>query len=154
MKKRSIDQTRKVCQLSDNGENCGPPFGKRGEVGFLDLALTEHLIKGKRVNLPELMIRHMIHAVSRINHDLPYGMSISKVLKHFRVPLCDILQEKNSEMDHFRKPFLKKVELEFHEGVSWSGKGATRRRDPVMDAKPVLVEMDEEDIEVNENRSR
>ncbi|GAB2266980.1 Probable anion transporter 5 [Dionaea muscipula] len=104
----------------------------------------EHLIKGKRVNLPELMIQHMFHAVSRINHDLPYGMSISKVLNHFRVPLCDILQEKNSEMDHFRTTFLKKVELECHEGVWWLGKGATRRRDPVMDAEPVPVEMNEE----------
>ncbi|GAB2273644.1 hypothetical protein Dimus_008426, partial [Dionaea muscipula] len=120
-------------------KNVVPRSGKRGEAGFLDLALMEHLIKRKRINLPELMIQHMFHAVSRINHDLPYGMSISKVLNHFRVPLCDILQEKNSEMDHFRTAFLKKVELECHEGVWWLGKGATRRRDPVMDVEPALL---------------
>ncbi|GAB2274077.1 hypothetical protein Dimus_008847 [Dionaea muscipula] len=126
-----------------------PRSGKRGEAGFLDLVLMEHLIKGKRVNLPKLMIQHMIHVVSRINHDLPYGMSISKVLKYFKVPLCETLQDKNSEMDFFRKPFLKKVELEFCEGVWWLGKGATRRRDPVMHPEPVEVDkVPEENDEV------
>ncbi|GAB2285667.1 hypothetical protein Dimus_020110 [Dionaea muscipula] len=64
----------------------------------------EHLVKKKSVNLPKLMLGHMLHAVNRPVHDLPYGMS----------------------------PFLKKNELELFEGVWWLGKGETRRRDAIL----------------------
>ncbi|GAB2270748.1 hypothetical protein Dimus_005618, partial [Dionaea muscipula] len=104
-----------------------PRAGKRSEAGFLDLTLMEYLIKGRQINLPKLMVEHISHAVSRANHALPYGMCLTKVLKHFQVPLC--ANEKNDRMDYFGESFLRKVELNLVDDVWWLGKGATRRRD-------------------------
>ncbi|GAB2284503.1 hypothetical protein Dimus_018957 [Dionaea muscipula] len=89
--------------------------GKRSEARFLDLILMEYLIKGRQINLPKLMLEHISHAVSRANHALPYGMCLTKVLKHFQVPLC--ANEKNDRIDYFGESFLRKVELNLIDGV-------------------------------------
>ncbi|GAB2296819.1 hypothetical protein Dimus_038444 [Dionaea muscipula] len=127
-------------------KNLVPRAGKRSEAGFLDLALMEHLIKGKKVNLPKLMIQHISHAVNQANHGLPYGMCLTKVLKHFQVPLC--AKEKNIKMDHFGESFLRKNELEIVEGVWWLGKRKARRRDAPLNSEAPEDPIVPEDFEV------
>lgn len=46
-----------------------------------------HLTHGKRVNLPYLIIQHMISALkdNKENVGLPYSMALTKIFKEFKL---------------------------------------------------------------------
>jgi len=46
-----------------------------------------HLTQGKRVNLPFVIIKHMIAAIKdpRRNGGLPYSMALTKIFKEFKL---------------------------------------------------------------------
>ena len=66
-----------------------PRAGTHERVYMPDRILTYHLMEGIRINLPYMMIRHMIAAVEIVKSTaaLPFGMALSRILNHFQVPL-------------------------------------------------------------------
>ena len=59
------------------------------EVTRLDVGLLDSLITGRPINLGYVIVRHMLSTLA-VNHRLlPYGSVITKILRHFEVPLLD-----------------------------------------------------------------
>ena len=59
------------------------------EVTRLDVGLLDSLILDRPINLGYVIVRHML-STPAVNHRLlPYGSIITKLLRHFEVPLLD-----------------------------------------------------------------
>ena len=66
-----------------------PRKGHSDEVTRLDVGLLDSLITGRPINLGYVIVRHML-STPAINHCLlPYDSIITKILRHFEVPLLD-----------------------------------------------------------------
>ena len=66
-----------------------PRKGYLDEVTRLDVGLLDSLISGRPINLGYVIVRHML-STPTVNHRLlPYGSIITKILRHFEVPLLD-----------------------------------------------------------------
>ena len=66
-----------------------PRKGYLDEVTRLDVGLLDSLISGRPINLGYVILRHILSTLT-VNHCLlPYGSIISKILRHFEVPLRD-----------------------------------------------------------------
>uniref|UniRef100_A0A1S8ACF9 Putative plant transposon protein domain-containing protein n=1 Tax=Citrus limon TaxID=2708 RepID=A0A1S8ACF9_CITLI len=66
-----------------------PRQGHSDEVTRLDVGLLDSLIRRRRVNLSYTIIRHMLSAPAVTNRSLPYGSIITKILRHFHVPMTE-----------------------------------------------------------------
>ncbi|KAH9743958.1 hypothetical protein KPL70_003484 [Citrus sinensis] len=67
-----------------------PRKGHSDKVTRLDVGLLDSLITGRPINLGYIIVRHMLSTLV-VNHRLlPYGSIISKILRHFEVPLRDV----------------------------------------------------------------
>ena len=66
-----------------------PRKGHSDEVTRLDVGLLDSLITGRPINLGYIIVWQML-STPVVNHRLlPYGNIISKILRHFEVPLRD-----------------------------------------------------------------
>ncbi|GAB2278584.1 hypothetical protein Dimus_013262 [Dionaea muscipula] len=70
-------------------KNVVPRFEKRDTTSFMDLTYMDHLVSGRKINLPRLMMRHMAYVISVKDHELPYGDWMSMIFDAFGVPLVD-----------------------------------------------------------------
>ena len=81
-----------------------PRAGTHERVYMPDRILTYHLMEGIRINLPYMMIRHMITAAENVKSTaaLPFGMTLSRIFSHFQVPLTEeeILDEPVAKLTH------------------------------------------------------
>ncbi|GAB2284241.1 hypothetical protein Dimus_018707 [Dionaea muscipula] len=92
-------------------------FGKRDTSSFMDLTYMDHLMARRLVNLPRVMMRHMM----------------------------DKKGEEPKRYDYFEETFLIMCKLKRENGVWWVGTGENRRRDDEIDAQEEEAEEEEED---------
>ncbi|GAV81784.1 hypothetical protein CFOL_v3_25237 [Cephalotus follicularis] len=62
-----------------------PTSGGHEKMSYQDLYIMWHVVYGKPLNLPHLIMRNMLRASSKIDGALPYGMVITKICSHFRI---------------------------------------------------------------------
>ncbi|GAB2270965.1 hypothetical protein Dimus_005822 [Dionaea muscipula] len=54
-------------------KNVVPRFRKRDKTSFMDLTYMDHMVSGRKINLPRVMMRHMAYVISVKDHELSYG---------------------------------------------------------------------------------
>ncbi|GAB2301332.1 hypothetical protein Dimus_035363, partial [Dionaea muscipula] len=110
-------------------KNVVPRFGKRDTSSFMDLTYMDHLMSGRLVNLPRVMIRHMSYVISIKDYELPYGDWLTMVFEEFGVPLVNKKGEEPKRYDYFEDTFLTMCKMKREDGIWWIGSGENRRRD-------------------------
>ncbi|KAB1213267.1 hypothetical protein CJ030_MR5G009638 [Morella rubra] len=58
-----------------------PRGGHRGVVTFMDVYMLEHLVNYRPINLPFIMLEHIVFAREH-NRVLPYGLIFTKIFNH------------------------------------------------------------------------
>ncbi|GAV83340.1 hypothetical protein CFOL_v3_26788 [Cephalotus follicularis] len=54
-------------------------------MNYQDLYIMWHVVTGKGLNLPHLIMKNMLRATSKVEGALPYGMVITKIISHFGI---------------------------------------------------------------------
>ncbi|GAV58464.1 hypothetical protein CFOL_v3_01998 [Cephalotus follicularis] len=62
-----------------------PTSGGHEKMSYQDLYIMWHIVTGKPLNLPHLIMKNMLRATSKVEGALPYGMVITKILSHFGI---------------------------------------------------------------------
>ncbi|KAH9697228.1 hypothetical protein KPL71_023524 [Citrus sinensis] len=88
-----------------------PRQGHTDEVTRLDIGLLDSLIRRRHVSLSYTILCHMLSTPKVSNQSLPYGSIITRILKHFQVPIVELVflethkleQESISAIGFFKK---------------------------------------------------
>ncbi|GAB2298116.1 hypothetical protein Dimus_032188 [Dionaea muscipula] len=78
----------------------------------MDLTYMDHLVSGRKINLPREIMRHMTYVISVKDHELPYGDWMSMIFDDFGVPLVDKKGEEPKRYDYFEETFLTMLDVE------------------------------------------
>ncbi|GAB2299630.1 hypothetical protein Dimus_033693, partial [Dionaea muscipula] len=113
-------------------------------TSFMDLTYMDHMVSGRKINLPRVMMSHMAYVISVKEHEIPYGDWMSMIFDAFGVPLVDKKGEEQKRYDYFEETFLTMYKLTRENSVWRVGTGENRRRDDDDDVAP------EEEIEEEE----
>ncbi|GAV73116.1 hypothetical protein CFOL_v3_16603, partial [Cephalotus follicularis] len=62
-----------------------PTSGGHEKMSYQDLYILWHVVSGKPLNLPHLIMKNMNRATSMVDSALPYGMVITKIISHFGI---------------------------------------------------------------------
>ncbi|GAV59669.1 hypothetical protein CFOL_v3_03200 [Cephalotus follicularis] len=54
-------------------------------MSYQDLYIMWHIVSGKPLNLPHLIMKNMLRTASKVDGALPYGMVITKIISHFGI---------------------------------------------------------------------
>ncbi|GAV79152.1 hypothetical protein CFOL_v3_22617 [Cephalotus follicularis] len=54
-------------------------------MSYQDLYIIWHVVTGKPLNLPHLIMKNILRASSKVEGALPYGMVITKIIAHFGI---------------------------------------------------------------------
>lgn len=71
------------------GYNILPKAGHRDDVSSLEVFVVDSMLVGRRFNLGYMLIRHMADSRDHKTAFLPYGMILTEIFKHFKVPMDD-----------------------------------------------------------------
>ncbi|GAV62840.1 hypothetical protein CFOL_v3_06363 [Cephalotus follicularis] len=106
--------------------------GGHEKMSYQDLYIMWHVVTGKPLNLPHLIMKNMLRATSKVEGALPYGMVITKILSHFglvfgnevasRLDVGDIYHASS-----FKRMGCKRV-FDSEKGVQWLPKEGGRKR--------------------------
>ncbi|GAV60788.1 LOW QUALITY PROTEIN: hypothetical protein CFOL_v3_04317, partial [Cephalotus follicularis] len=55
------------------------------KMSYQDVYIMWHVVTGKALNLPHLIMKNMLRATSKVDGVLPYGMVIAKIICHFGI---------------------------------------------------------------------
>ena len=64
-----------------------PRKGSKHKVSETDILTMYHLFHGLEINLPHIIIHHIIHAAKNSKSCVPYGMLLTLVFKKFHINL-------------------------------------------------------------------
>ena len=64
-----------------------PRSGLDDKVTHLDMALLDSILQGRVLNVGYTILHHMLNSVGIAKRSLPFGNIITRILKHFRVPI-------------------------------------------------------------------
>ncbi|GAV64101.1 hypothetical protein CFOL_v3_07619 [Cephalotus follicularis] len=62
-----------------------PTSGGHEKMSYQDFYIMWHVVTGKPLNLPYLIVKNMPRATSKVEGALPYGMVITKIISHFGI---------------------------------------------------------------------
>ncbi|GAV85305.1 hypothetical protein CFOL_v3_28743, partial [Cephalotus follicularis] len=62
-----------------------PTSGGHEKMSYQDLYIIWHVVTGKPLNLPHLIMKNMLRAYSKVDGALPYWMVITKIISHFGI---------------------------------------------------------------------
>ena len=68
-----------------------PRHGHSDEVTRLDVGLLDSLIRRRHVSLSYIILRHLLSIPVVTNRSLPYGSIITRILRHFNLPLTELV---------------------------------------------------------------
>ncbi|GAB2271039.1 hypothetical protein Dimus_005890 [Dionaea muscipula] len=119
-------------------------FRKIDTTSFMDLTYMDHLVSGRKINLPRVMMRHMAYVISVKDHELPYGDWMTMIFDAFGVPLVDKKGDEPKRYDYFEETFLTMCKLTRENGVWWIGTRENRERDYEIEAPAEEVHEEEE----------
>ncbi|GAB2266238.1 hypothetical protein Dimus_001258 [Dionaea muscipula] len=110
----------------------------------------DHLVSGRKINLPRVMMRHMAYAILVKDHELPYGDWLTMIFEDFGVPLVDKKGEEPKRYDYFEETFLTMCKLKREDRIWWIGTGENRRRDDAPEEEGPTENVHEEEEEEDE----
>ncbi|GAB2273166.1 hypothetical protein Dimus_007969 [Dionaea muscipula] len=126
-------------------KNVVPRFGKRDTTSLMDLTYMDHLVGGRKINLPRVMMSHMAYVISVKDHKLPYGDWMTMIFEEFGVPLVDKKGEEPKRNDYFEETFLTMCKLTRENGIWWISTRENRRRDD--EIEPPAEEVHKEEVQ-------
>ncbi|GAV83716.1 hypothetical protein CFOL_v3_27162 [Cephalotus follicularis] len=103
------------------------------KMSYQDLYIMWHVVTGKPLNLPHLIMKNMLRATSKVEGALPYGMIITKILSHFRIVFGNEVASRIDVRDIYNASSLKRMGwkrvLDSDKVVEWLLKeGGSRRK--------------------------
>ncbi|GAV73118.1 hypothetical protein CFOL_v3_16605, partial [Cephalotus follicularis] len=88
-----------------------PTSGGHEKMSYKDLFIMWHVVSGKPLNLPHLIVKNMIRATSKVDGALPYGMVITKIISHFGIVVCNEVASRVHVGDIYNESSLKRMGL-------------------------------------------
>ncbi|GAV81670.1 hypothetical protein CFOL_v3_25124 [Cephalotus follicularis] len=109
-----------------------PTSGGHEKMSYQDLYIMWHVVSGKPLNLPNLIMKNMLRAYSKIDGALPYGMVITKIFAHFGIFPGNEFHSRIDVGDVYNASSLKKMSwkrvFEAGKGNVWLPKEGGRKR--------------------------
>ncbi|GAV67804.1 hypothetical protein CFOL_v3_11308 [Cephalotus follicularis] len=109
-----------------------PTSGGHGRMSYQDLYIMWHVVTGKPLNFPHLIMRNMLRASSKVDGALPYGMVITKIIAHFGILPGNEVPSRIDVGDVYNASSLKRMGwkrvLEARKGNVWLPKEGGRKR--------------------------
>ncbi|GAV69887.1 hypothetical protein CFOL_v3_13387 [Cephalotus follicularis] len=101
-------------------------------MSYQDLYIMWHIVTGKPLNLPHLIMENMLRATSKVEGALPYGMVITKILSHLGIVFGNEVASRIDVGDIYNASSLKRMGwkrvFDSDKGVEWLPKEGGRRR--------------------------
>ncbi|GAV87641.1 hypothetical protein CFOL_v3_31067 [Cephalotus follicularis] len=102
-------------------------------MSYQDLYIMWHIVNGKPLNLPHLIMKNMLRAASKVDGALPYGMVIAKIISHFGIVIGNEVSSRIDVVDIYNASSLKRMGWkrvhDTNEGFVWlPNEGGRRRR--------------------------
>ncbi|GAV57729.1 hypothetical protein CFOL_v3_01265 [Cephalotus follicularis] len=109
-----------------------PTSGGHEKMSYQDLYIMWHVVTGKPLNLPHLIMKNMLRATSKVEGALPYGMVITKILSHFGIVFGNKVPSRLDVGDIYNASSLKRMGwkrvFDSEKGVQWLLKEGGRKR--------------------------
>ncbi|GAV67272.1 hypothetical protein CFOL_v3_10778 [Cephalotus follicularis] len=100
-----------------------PTSGGHEKMSYQDLYIMLHVVTGKPLNLPHLIMKNMLRATSKVEGALPYGMVITKILSHFGIMFGNEVASRLDVGDIYNASSLKRMGwkrvFDSEKGVQW-----------------------------------
>ncbi|GAV64657.1 hypothetical protein CFOL_v3_08175 [Cephalotus follicularis] len=101
-------------------------------MSYQDLYIMWHIVTGKPLNLPHLIMKNMLRASSKVDGALPYGMVITKIISHFGIVVGNEVPSRIDVGHIYNSSSLKrmgwKMVHNIDEGFVWLPKEGGRKR--------------------------
>ncbi|GAV85560.1 hypothetical protein CFOL_v3_28996 [Cephalotus follicularis] len=101
-------------------------------MSYQDLYIMWHIVSRKPLNLPHLIMKNMMRAISKVEGALPYGMVITKIFSHFGIVFGNEVASRIDVGDIYNASSLKgmgwKRVFDADKGVEWLPKEGGRRK--------------------------
>ncbi|GAV77789.1 hypothetical protein CFOL_v3_21259, partial [Cephalotus follicularis] len=110
-----------------------PTSGGHEKMSYQDFYIMWHVMTGKALNFPHLIMKNMLIATSKVEGALPYGMVITKIISHFGIIVRNEVASRLDVGDIYNASSLKRMGwkrvYESGKGTSWLPKeGGSRKR--------------------------
>ncbi|GAV67267.1 hypothetical protein CFOL_v3_10773 [Cephalotus follicularis] len=109
-----------------------PTSGGHEKMSYQDLYIMWHIVSGKALNLPHLIMKNMLRAASKVDGALPYRMVITKIISRFGRGVGNEVASRIDVKDIYNASSLKKMGWKrVHNtdgGFVWLPKEGGRRR--------------------------
>ncbi|GAV74627.1 hypothetical protein CFOL_v3_18107 [Cephalotus follicularis] len=109
-----------------------PTSGGHEKMSYQDLYIMWHVVTGKSLNLPHLIMKNMLRATSKVECALLYGMVITKILSHFGIVFGNEVASRLDVGDIYNASSLKRMGwkrvFDSDKGVQWLPKEGGRKR--------------------------
>ncbi|GAV69354.1 hypothetical protein CFOL_v3_12855 [Cephalotus follicularis] len=109
-----------------------PNSGGHEKMSYQDLYMMWHVVTGKALNLPHLIMKYMLRATSKVEGALPYGMVITKIISHFGIIVGNEVASRIDVGDIYNASSLKRMGwkrvFESGNGNIWLPKEGGRRK--------------------------
>ncbi|GAV71492.1 hypothetical protein CFOL_v3_14986, partial [Cephalotus follicularis] len=109
-----------------------PTSGGHEKMSYQDLYIMWHVVTGKPLNLPHLIMKNMLRATSKVEGALPYSMVITKILSHFGIVFGNEVALRQDVGDIYNASSLKRIGwkrvFDSEKGVQWLPKEGGRKR--------------------------
>ncbi|GAV74032.1 hypothetical protein CFOL_v3_17515 [Cephalotus follicularis] len=86
-----------------------PTSGVHEKMSYQDLYIILHVVTGKPLNLPHLIMKNMLRASSMLDGALPYGMVITKIISHFGIVVGNEIASRIDVGDIYNASSLKRM---------------------------------------------
>ncbi|GAV65548.1 hypothetical protein CFOL_v3_09063 [Cephalotus follicularis] len=114
-----------------------PTFSGHEKMSYQDLYIMWHVVTGKALNLPHLIMKNMLRATSKVEGALPYGMVNTKIISHFGIIVANEVASRIAVGDIYNASSLKRMGwkrvFESGKGNIWLPKKGGRRKRRVED---------------------
>ncbi|GAV78738.1 hypothetical protein CFOL_v3_22203 [Cephalotus follicularis] len=109
-----------------------PTSGGHEKMSYQDLYIMWHVISGKPLNLPHLILNNMIRATSKVDGALCYEMVITNIISHFGIVVRNEVASRVDVGDIYNASSLKRMgwkrEFEARKGNVWLPKECGKKR--------------------------
>ncbi|GAV91774.1 hypothetical protein CFOL_v3_35161 [Cephalotus follicularis] len=108
-----------------------PTSGGHEKMSYQDLYIMWHIVTGKPLNLPHLIMKNMLRATSKGDGALPYGMVIIKIFSHFGFIIGNEVPYRIDVGDIYNAYSLKRMgwkQVHTSEGFVWLPKEGGRSK--------------------------
>ncbi|GAV87118.1 hypothetical protein CFOL_v3_30544, partial [Cephalotus follicularis] len=86
-----------------------PTSGGHEKMSYQDLYIMWHVVTGKALNLPHLIMKNMLRATSKVDGVFPYGMVITKIISHFGIIVGNEVASRVDVGDIYNASSLKRM---------------------------------------------